>query len=400
MPKSEWIDANTWKTFLTEREKRKTRRSDVIGKDGAYVLVRSSRRLRGFIRAFRINRAEKMHGSGVPVEVRFHRCAQQINRALKGRLDLDTLGQENSSFLAGMRDSFNIAFQNARPLRNRPYPPPYFDYFDADLNIDFALAFRDGENSFIGVTLGMIGQNSRVCGELSKDAALAESIGFIAAQEVPNDLQSALLGLLLNFIVGHEFSLHLHGHEMEELDGRNFDHFAASINPRFTAPGSKLQSQIEELGVDGYATYALLTNWFGSARVEFMRALSLGDKPTHFQDKVLISLVVVAVAVRLLRKPHDRPLTMDNVIESPYPPRFVRTRHFILEVIGWCKQNRPELAAFMTKKRFGALMGFSIAALGQDIDAYQREGAYWEGSETIEYRRVLLARIDEYRNQL
>ena len=147
-----------------------------------------------------------------------------------------------------------LAVEGQHIVDHAPHPRLYFDYLDSDMAN--ALAFTDGSYSFIGVTLPLVGNVSRV------SAALSASDAVISSLDLPREtdrepVHAALFWMMLNFVVTHEYSHHVRGHirraepnPVEEIRG-------GSLN-------GGLQRQAREADADGYSAYFSLAYWFDS----------------------------------------------------------------------------------------------------------------------------------------
>jgi hypothetical protein len=74
----------------------------------------------------------------------------------------------------------------------------------------------------------------------------------------------------------------------------------------------------------------------------------------------------------------------------------------MLEAMGWCKQNRPELQAWMTATRFQQLMNAATSAtLGMSGgQVWGRQAAFMNSERGTEYMRALAEGIDANRQSL
>ena len=160
-----------------------------------------------------------------PEEIAFDTAVKSWNNFdYRGRADLHRL--EIRDALIAIRRLFNdaLAVEGQHITDHAPHPTFYFDYVDSGRSN--ARAFTDGAHSFVGVTIPLINDVSKSSVAPIASDAVVSSIGL----PLTNDrklLCDALFWLLLNFVVTHEYSHHVHGHlngasasgAMEEIVG-------------------------------------------------------------------------------------------------------------------------------------------------------------------------------------
>jgi hypothetical protein len=81
-----------------------------------------------------------------------------------------------------------------------------------DSDIPNAFAFLYDEFSFIAITVPLIYAISEVCLLLSKSHQLAQLPGVSPSRADYNELHTVLFYILVSFVVGHEWTHHVHGH--------------------------------------------------------------------------------------------------------------------------------------------------------------------------------------------
>jgi hypothetical protein len=288
----------------------------------------------------------------VPPEVEFDRYVRGHTPYSRGKQDLDRLDQPGlQSLLTRIQGTLNEALLNER--RDVPehvdHPPLHLDYIDSDTSN--ALAPPPEDYSFIGLTMGLIYQLDDLCVRLSRSEAVAALLGVEITPDVQDLLQAMLFYNLLHFVVAHEYTHHVHGHSKRRgADSLDFSEIEDN------GETGNLEEQVMEADADDYAAYHVLANLIDTGeRALAVAALKLEEKDATLQDEVLFSCFVVAVGAFLLARP---PVDVDkaNVYKLTHPPQAARLNYLMESAIAWCRQNRPSLAAWMTKDRFQRIM--------------------------------------------
>jgi hypothetical protein len=274
-------------------------------------------------------------------------------RTYKGRHDLGGLRPSLQAQLRTIQETYNQALRNEKQgvREHVAHPPFHLDYVDSD--VQNALAFQHEGYSFIGITIPSIFAISDVCLLLSRSATLATLLGVRPPDEDYNQLHAALFYILTAFIVGHEWTHHVHGHVRESA--------TKPILPNeipVAGIGGNLEVQVQEIVADGYSVYHVLTNVIDSPNVidEWTRStlLGAGGEQTSWRDKVLFSMCIVAIAGYLFIAAVPD-VTRTDLYQLTHPPQAVRMRFIALEASSWCSHFRPELDEWMTT-RYMALM--------------------------------------------
>jgi hypothetical protein len=344
----------------------------------------------------------------VPPEVAFNRFLQEHfpyippvrpedpdPRLYRGRHDLAGLPPSLQEQLRSIQETYNEALRNEK--RGVPehvaHPPFHIDFVDSD--IQNALAFRDEENSFIGITVPLIYAISDVCLKLSKSETVVRSLGVRVSDEAYNELQTVLFYTLTGFVVTHEWTHHVHGHV--RLSGTE------TICPNEildTGGNGSMEAQIKELAADGYAAYHILANLIDNRTRPMLALLKLDAASHSTQDGACFSLFVVAVAAYLFVRPAPD-LNPIDIYHLTHPPQAVRMNYLMHEATGWCSHNRPELVAWM-KTRFQNLMKATAeAVLGESgTRVWANQTAFLRSEEGAKYIRALDEGLKLYKQSL
>jgi hypothetical protein len=294
--------------------------------------------------------------------------------------------------LRGIQETFNEALRNEKQgvPEHVDHPPFHVDYVDS--SIQNALAFRYGGYSFIAITVPLIYATSDVCLLLSKSVTVAMAVGVRPSGEEYNELHAVLFYILTAFIVSHEFTHHVHGHVC--LPG------VETIFPNEildSGYNGNMEQQIEELAADGYSVYHVLANLIDGAGRSWLTVLKLDAEQVSVQDEVLLALVVSALGAYLFVRPAP---DLTDVYKLTHPPQAARMSFLMREAVGWCRQNRPSLEAWITR-RFQSLMNAALATLGKNgAQVWGDQSAFLKSEEGVKYDRALGEGIKAYRQSL
>jgi hypothetical protein len=333
---------------------------------------------------------------------RFFQCRYQPpvrpedpdSRLYRGRLDLSRLGDPTlESLLLGIQTSFNDALRDEKQnvAEHVPHPPFHFDFIDSD--IPNALAFQYGGYSFIGVTAPLIYMVWDVCLRLSSSGIIKTLLGVKVATSDGDPLHVVLFRTLLNFVVSHEYTHHVHGHVRA-------DTVDAVLSNEVLDEGERgsLDQQTLEADADGYAVFQVLANLIdGAERAYATKLLNLSNESTQVQDQVLFSSVVITTGGYFYVRP---PALIDavRVYTLTHPPQAARMDCVMRQALSWCRQNRPRLAEWMQPDIFGALMaGVAEAALGIDGGTnWAAQTAFLRGGDGAAYIKALDSRVQAH----
>lgn len=324
----------------------------------------------------------------------FQKLSPEDRAIYKGRHDLSDLQPSLREQLRGLQDMFNEALRNEKQgvSAHVAHPPFHIDYVDSDIQNAFAIQY--GGYSFIGITLPLVFAISDFCLRLSKSAAVVVSLRVRPSDEEYNELQAVLFYIFYAFIVGHEWTHHVHGHQSG----------AANIIPNEVVDRGNcgnLKRQVEELAADGYSAYHVLANLIDNQVGSFRTLLKLEREQSGVQDEILFALFVVAVAAYLFLRPAPD-LDPIEIYKLTHPPQAARMNFLMQETMGWCSHNRPALEIWM-KSRFPHLMRVTAeAVLGGVAGAkvWSNQSAFLRSQEGAKYIRALAEGIEAYRKAL
>jgi hypothetical protein len=194
----------------------------------------------------------------------------------------------------------------------------------------------------------------------------------------------------LSFVVAHEYTHHVHGHVSRPYSVTEF----RNEIPDSLAVGC-LEDQAQEVDADGYAVYFVLAHLIKGVRREGALTL-LGQQAASGKhgDEILFSLFIVAVGGFFhVRSPAA--LEGVSIYKLSHPPQAARMNYVMHSALGWCKQNRPALEAWLTLKRYQVIMSAVVEAIG-GINGemnWSAQTSFLLGNEGTEYIRQLSERF-------
>ena len=338
----------------------------------------------------------------IPPEILFHRFFQsgelgpRDRELYRGKQDLEKLPLDVRSLLGGIQEHINESLQqeNQNVPEHVDHPPFHFDYIES--SVPNALAFRYEGYSFIGVTIGLIYVLWDVCIRLSRSEGMATLVGVGPSADDHDMFHLVLNRILLLFVIAHEYTHHVHGHVCPREPGTMLYNEILSESQE-----GGLEQQTLEVDADGYAAYHCLANLIdGAERTKAIALLKLAGEPESAQDMVLLSCFVSGIGGYLLSQPAAG-LDSVKIYRLTHPPQAARMNCLMYQVIGWCKQNRPDLEEWMTLDRFQKLMIVTAEALGTECGSVWIEQTAFLKSETgSEYFRELDRKLKAYVSSL
>jgi hypothetical protein len=330
-----------------------------------------------------------------PKQVAFDAAVKaQANFDFRGIADLEVLCDHDASFgplvhqLIEIRDMMNaaLAVEGQNIVGDAPHAPFYFDYIDSPRSQ--ALAFKDADHSFVGVTIPLVFEVRDIAQLIVNAPAVVSGIG-LPHDTNPEMLHGVLFWMLFGFITSHEYAHHTHGHWTTINDGRHVI--------------GRLQRQAREADADGWAAYLTLAFWLLSGgRAVVLDFLNLRDAPVAVQDDVTVACFVVAqAAFTFLREPN--PIDEDKVYWDTHPPQPVRLQLMSRYVLKFIGEFRPGARNTMTQPRYQSLMD-AVSRLmwtnGRHAALWREHHDFLRTPEGIVYRDALISELDVFRAAL
>jgi hypothetical protein len=251
-----------------------------------------------------------------------------------GKLDIERVWSSAlRTFLFGFQNAMNEALrlENANSSGGTKHPPFHFDYLDASVEIKNAHAFQHEDFSFIVVTLPLIELILEVSQRLSRSAIAAQLLRLELGALQPDILQGFLAQIQLLFLIGHEYTHHVHQHIARRDQSGVWTEF-----PHPETPGN-IDSQAEELDADGYATYLVLTHLLrGEGRLGAFIQLKTANMSAADRDELILSCFLLAVLAFFCTFWHGE--IVASLYELKHPPPPVRIKYAIRVAEMWCGQ--------------------------------------------------------------
>jgi hypothetical protein len=331
-------------------------------------------------------------------EVLFHRYFQGLSPRLRaiyrGKHDLDLVERPLQDVLRAIQTNLIEALRNERrDVREHvPHPPFHVDFIDSDHAN--AMAFTEGEYSFIGLTVALIRRIYEICLRLSQAGDVATLLGLqLDSAERTTGFHALLFRLQLNFVTTHEYTHHVHGHTVgSTIDSR----FANEIDSG--AADCDIETQVSEIDADIYGMYHVLSNLFGDERAFAIELLNLQDAPADRRDKVLLACVVLAVGTFLFVRPTMVP-TLENCYRLCHPPQAARMDFIVRIAVQWCRNNnQQELADWMTPEVFERIMnaGASVTAGADAAQRWAQQTIFLQSEDGKTYLGTLRNELNGY----
>lgn len=254
-------------------------------------------------------------------------------------MDRIALPENFVSLLLGIQQMFNEAL-SAEPALSSHGIRLHFDYIDSDeVN---ALAFREAEYLFIGVTVPAVLDAWRACSSLAASARTVELLGLDDTLATREGLAAVLLRIQLNYVVCHEYAHHLNG---DVSNGEFFEEYHA-------AHAGNILSQAREVHADGIAVYLVMANILASdERDRIISLLEIASRNEQSQDQILVALALLAIGGRMYNR-EPQSLNESNVYLLTHPPQAARMNNATNTIWTWCSQNLPDVAGWLTIERF------------------------------------------------
>jgi hypothetical protein len=288
-------------------------------------------------------------------DVLFHRYFQQLpayRRAIyRGKQDLNLIEPPLQDLLRALQDNLNEALRNERQNvpEHVPHPPFHMDFIDSDdAN---AMAFTEGNYSFIGITVALIRRIWDICLPLVRATQIGILLGLpLDTEERRTRLHAVLFRLQLNFVATHEYTHHVHGHTAgSTVDSR----FASEINA--VEENGDMETQVFELDADTYGIYQVLANLYNAERPYAAELLGFDGADADRENKKLFACFVIAVGSFLFVRT-STVLTPENIYTLSHPAQATRMDFIMRQAVSWCRMHQPALAEWMNPEVFDQIM--------------------------------------------
>jgi hypothetical protein len=330
-----------------------------------------------------------------PKQVAFDAAVKaQRNALYTGVADLEALRESNAALgplvdqLIVIRDGFNaaLAVEGQHIVGDAPHAPFYLDYLESLASN--ALAFKDADHSFIGITIPLVFDIRNIALQIAHSDEVVGLIGLPHGTD-REALRGVLFWMLFGFVVSHEYAHHTHGHWVPINDGRPVV--------------GKLRRQAREADADGWAAYLTLNQWvLSGGRPAILKLLNLEHAPIPVQDVGTLACFVVAqAAFTFLREPE--PIDKDTVYWQTHPPQPVRLQLMSRYVLKFIGEFRPDVRVTLTQQWYQRLMD-AISRLmwanGKHAPLWRQHAEFLRTPDGVIYSDAVIAELDVFRATL
>ncbi|MGD0787004.1 MAG: hypothetical protein ABR898_03395 [Terracidiphilus sp.] len=319
---------------------------------------------------------------------------ENLPKSYSGKLNIELVGSPSlRTFLYGLQIEMNDALrlENANASGGVVHPPFHFDYIHA--NVKNAHAIPHECFWFVAVTLPLIKSVVDVSRRLSRSSVVLRLLHLDSGSFRPDILWGYLGQIQLMFLTSHEYTHLIHGH----IARRESSGMWTELVPP-TACGN-IDSQVEELDADGYATYLVLTFLLRSERRQrALIQLEQTNIPAADCDELILSCFFLALmALFCTLWPESVSVPLDELKHPPVPVRV----EYVIEVAKmWCGQFGSVEQSWFASLHLQDL--FHAAA--SEVDGTTRQGwdsqiALLSSADGVQYRNLLFEKSNKLRRR-
>ncbi len=270
----------------------------------------------------------------------------------------------------------------------------HFDFIDSGFGA--ALAFRDDSYAFIGISIPLMDQIQRTCKALSESAAIREILQV--GDGLEEKLEVVLFWNLMNLVLTHEYTHHIHGHVKRALGKSKF----FSEFDKNAADSDMMFRQAEEVDADGFGTYQVLANALDTGlRDTNAKYLELdGLAPEEIDRPFLLCHVVVACAQFSINGLTD--VRTENPRQKEHPIQACRLDFLMGHTKLWCERNRPNLVDVISQETLSKVMETVSSEMWGIIShvLWQAQGRFLATDDGQKYRAELIVLLDKLKEDL
>jgi hypothetical protein len=304
----------------------------------------------------------------VPAEVAFDRSIRQLfpehlRSRYTGKFDFDPERDPVLNDLYALINEMYTSHADRFVAADNSSPRLYFDFIAGTaLN---ALAFTDGEYSYVGLTVGLVSQIESLAAELVSAEPVRELFTYSGPQEDQiSDLWTALVTSILQFVALHELGHHMHGHCL--LNGELPVKVLEEYGPTNAELLDVAELHADEFDADGYAMTTLAENFLaGPVRSEMLEMI--GGPRNEETDANLLTLITLAAGTWLfsLTRTDTDPR---QVTDSDHPPTPARLFQAMNTLHDWLAENRAGSETWVSGRAYMQVMNVATSALkGGDV---------------------------------
>ncbi len=331
-----------------------------------------------------------------------HNGPKQQFEGYIGKLDLDKVEPES------LRNLWKFLQQNANEaLRleginasgGTEHPPYHFDFLEVSGSIANAHAFQQDSFAFIVMTIPLVELLLNLSLALSQSPLVRQLLGIGSAPLNQDPFRFTLFQLQFNFLLGHEYTHHVHRHCEPRPTG------SLSVWTEFLKDedSGSLEQQAQELDADGYSSYLLLANLLQDENcyASVLEAMGHAAHRTAASDELLFTMFfvfVLNVFCAFWRKRTE----VAGLYQLVHPPPPVRINNIIQVAQMYAGQDDPVASTWFRSSRFTELFRIAAAAIpgsGSDRQTWDGQMALLRSPEGERYAQALFDKFEAARKK-
>jgi hypothetical protein len=280
-----------------------------------------------------------------------------------GKLDLDTVEPESlRDFLKLLQQNTNAALrlEGFNASGGAEHPPYHFDFLEVSGGIANAHAFQHDDFAFIVMTLPLVELLLNLSFALSDSPLVRRLLGIGLAPINEDRVHHTLFQLQFDFLLGHEYTHHVHGHCSPNPSG------SLSVWTEFLRDGENgsLEQQAQELDADGYSSYLLLANLLHDENryAGVLQAMGHPEQRSAASDELLLTAFFVVV-LNIFCAFWVKRTEVASFYKLVHPPPPVRINSIIRVAQMYAGQNGPVPDTWFHPSRFTELFRTAAATI-------------------------------------
>ena len=371
------------------------RKSRDVGGEQESVQAETSRR-----------RSERRYNSYVAhPDVILHHLITSLNGPCQefegyvGKLDLDKVEPESFRDLLKFQQqnaSVALSLEGYNASGGTEHPPYHFDFLEVTRGIANAHAFQHDGFAFIVMTQPLVELLLNLTFDLSQSPPVRQLFGISAAPVDRDGIHLALFQLQFDFLLGHEYTHHVHRHCAPEQ--------TLAVRTEFLQEeeDGSLEQQAQELDADGYSSYLLLANLLQDENryASVLEGLGHAAHRSAASDELLFTaffVVVLNVFCAFWRKRTE----VAALYKLVHPPPPVRINNIIQVAQMFAGQNGPVEDSWFQPSRFTELFRTAAATIpGSGRQTWDRQMALLRSPDGERYAQALFDMFEAARKKI
>ena len=281
-----------------------------------------------------------------------------------GKLDLDKVEPESfRDFLKLLQQNTNgaLRLEGFNASGGTEHPPYHFDFLEVSGGRANAHAFQHDDFAFIVMTLPLVELLLNLSSALSHSPLVRRLLGLgLASINNEDRVHHALFQLQFDFLLGHEYTHHVHGHCSPDPSG------SLSVWTEFLRDeeNGSLEQQAQELDADGYSSYLLLANLLHDENryASVLQAMGHPEQRSAASDELLFTMFFVVVLNTFCAFWVKR-TEVASLYKLVHPPPPVRINSIIRVAQMYAGQNGPVADTWFHPSRFTELFRTAAATI-------------------------------------